>query len=125
MTRRKNFGGQATPSIIDGEYERCNFMHPQPIDSGSGVFVGVRLFPGDDTPRTFINCNLTNSEVPPGSTVTGCNTAIVQRNQFSRSERVTIDGFEVSIDHHKSIVHGRWTSSGYEYRQTPEEFETD
>ena len=125
MTERKNFFGQPTPSIIDTEYRDCNFSQPQPVDSGGGVFVGVRLFPGDDSARTFVSCNLGNAEVPPGSTVTGCNTAIVERGVLSRTETITIDGESTDIEYHKNVVHGRWTSSGYEYKGTPDEYEVD
>lgn len=125
MTKRKNFVNQTTPSIIDTEYLECNFGHTQPVDSGGGVFVGTRLFPGDDTPRTFTDCNLINCEVPPGSTVTGCNTAIIQRRLFDFSESVTVDGQTVTIDHYKNVVHGRWTPSGYEYKGTPDEYSVD
>lgn len=125
MTEWKNFTGQPTPSIIDTEYENCNFNQPQPVDSGGDVYVGVRLFPGDDTSRTFTSCNLCNCEVPPGSTVVNCNTTIVQRGLLSRTEIITIDGDSVSIDYHKNVIHGRWTSSGYEYKETPVEIEGD
>lgn len=113
------------PELEDHAYVECNFSQYQPVDSGGGVYVGVRLFLGDDTPRTFTDCNLSNCEAPPGSTVIGGNTAIVQRDLLSRTETVTIDGVGVSIDHHKNVVYGRWTPGGYDYKTTPEEFEVD
>ena len=54
-----NFRNQETPSLIGIEYECCCFAQSQPIDTAS-VKTGVRLFPGDDTARTFIKCNLVN-----------------------------------------------------------------
>ena len=112
MTKKENFFGQATPNIIDTEYERCNFGQPQPVGSGDGVYIGVRIFPDNDTPRTFIQCQLQNAEVPPGSTVIDCNTSIVQKRIASG------DGFV-------NRIHGRWTADGYEYRDSPTDVETD
>lgn len=125
MTEGQNFRNQATPDIIDDEYVRCTFAQDQPVDVGGGVFEGVRLFPGDDTPRTFTECNLCNCEPPPGSTVTACNTTIRQTNLESYSETVTVDGDSFTLQHHKHVVHGRWTPGGYEYKGTPEEIEAD
>ncbi|MBN2560632.1 MAG: hypothetical protein JXQ75_06855 [Phycisphaerae bacterium] len=77
MTKHKNFAGKTTPAVIDVEYRDCNFSQRRP-EERDGKKVGVRLFPGDDTPRTFIRCNLVNCEPPPGSTLVTCNTAIVE-----------------------------------------------
>ena len=41
------------------EYYRCNFSRYQPVLDGA-TFKGHRLFPGDNTPRTFRSCNLIN-----------------------------------------------------------------
>ncbi len=124
-TRRQNFTEQDTPSIIDTDYENCNFAHEVPVDSGGGVFIGVRLFPGDNTARTFTRCNLVNCEVPPGSTVTKCNTTIRQAMVVTGTSKVTIDSVETTITHHKNVIHGRWTPSGYEYKGTPEDIQKD
>jgi hypothetical protein len=124
-TQRKNFTNQDTPSIVDTDYILCNFFHDQPIDVGGGVFEGVRLFPGDDTPRSFTQCNLVNCAVPPGSTVINCNTSIVETGLLGATETVTIDGQDVVIQHHKNRVHGKWTPTGYEYHPSPIEFEVD
>lgn len=125
MTSRQNFIGQTTPSIVDTEYEECNFAQPQPVDSGGGVYVGVRLFPGDDTPRTFRRCNLCNCEPPPGSTLEQCNTTIKRNRVVTSSEDVTVDGVVTSLDHHSHFVEGRWTPGGYEYHPSPVEIEVD
>lgn len=125
MTERKNFSGQATPSIIDTEYRGCNFSQPAPVDSGGGVYVGVRLFPGDDTPRTFIECNLCNAEVPPGSTVVSCNTTIKRFNVPTGTDTATIDGVTIEMRHHADYIYGRWTPDGYEYKPTPDVLEVD
>lgn len=98
---RKNFSGQATPSIIDIEYQRCNFAQilPDPnVVNDPNEPARVRLFPGDDTPRTFIRCNLVNCEVPPGSTVVKCNTSIVVPNRLIGSITVTVDGSSSSVE---------------------------
>ena len=107
VTERKNFSGQATPSIIDTEYQRCNFAQVLPDPNLPNR---VRLFPGDDTPRTFFRCNLVNCEVPPGSTVTKCNTSIVAPNMLIGSITVTVDGKSSSIDFYgtKFYRDGEW-----------------
>ena len=92
MTKYENFSGQQTPSIVDTEYYRCNFSQPQPVPYRDGLLYGLRIFPGDDTPRTFIECNLSNCEFPPGSNIISCNTAVVSRNQVLESEDVDVDG---------------------------------
>ena len=121
MTRKKNFSNQDTPSIVDTEYSDCNFMHTSAILDGLD-WKGHRLFPGDDTPRTFTNCNLANCEVSPGSIVVGCNTTIFRPEVFDFQDApIEIDGESISINHYKRIVYGRWTPAGYEYRPTPEE----
>ncbi len=95
MTERKNFSGQATPSVVDTEYQRCNFSQTLPDPNLPNR---VRLFPGDDTPRTFVQCNLVNCEVPPGSTVIKCNTSIVAHNMLIGSITITVDGKSSSIE---------------------------
>lgn len=107
LTERKNFSGQATPSIIDTEYQRCNFAQTLPDPNLPNR---VRIFPGDDTPRTFIRCNLVNCEVPPGSTVTRCNTSIVASNMLIGSITITVDGNSSSIDFYGTKFYraGEW-----------------
>jgi hypothetical protein len=114
MTEGRNFSGQVTPSIIDTEYVRCNFSLPYPVDSGGGVLVGVRLFPGDDTPRTFTRCNLINCEPPPGSTVIDCLTSLITTSTVVTE--IIIDGEPLGdvFEETRSFA-GRWTPGGYEY----------
>jgi hypothetical protein len=90
-----------------------------PADATEGAALGVRLFPGDDTPRTFIDCNLLNCEPPPGSIVQTCNTKLVRKSVPSATKEddvVVVDGVEISrTTYHDYIALGRWTPSGYEY----------
>ncbi len=126
MTEDKNFSGQQTPSIIDIEYRRCNFSQPAPVDTGGEVYVGVRLFPGDDTPRTFIGCNLCNAEFPPGSVIEECNTTIARRNVETDVDTVTISGEPVVLQHHADYIYGRLMLDGtYEYKSVPDILEVD
>lgn len=122
MTERKNFSGQPTPSIIDTEYRWCNFSQPAPIDV-AGKKRGVRLFPGDDTPRTFANCNMMNAEPPTGSTVTSCLTCIKERGVAASTDTITIDGVSETVDHHSDLVYGRFdpATGGYIDLPSPEE----
>ncbi len=125
MTEGKNFTNQNPPSIIDTEYRRCNFTQHVPARS-NGKFVGKRLFLGDDTPRTFISCNLCNVEVPVGSTIIDCNTTIKRFKLNTEVDRVTIDGDTISHQHHADFVYGRQTAPGvYEYKPTPERQDQD
>lgn len=126
MTKGKNFSGQVTPGIVDTEYESCNFTQSQPVDVG-GNMQGVRLFPGDDTPRTFTRCNMTNCEPPPGSTLTDCNTTIRENYLPSSPDTLTIDGVENTIEHHINRIHGRFNPEtwGYDYHPTPVDKEVD
>lgn len=91
------------------EYHHCNFGQLQPLDD-NGVKVAHRLFPGDDTPRTFYRCNLSNVEPPPGSTCIMSNTWIVENSiDGPGASTIVIDGVEVHRKQHKrSVVHGRW-----------------
>ena len=126
MTERENFSGQQTPSLIDTDYRQCNFCQPAPVD-GVGLKRGVRLFPGDDTPRTFIDCNLSNCEPPPGSTLTRCNTVIRESYVHTCTETVTIDGEPVELDHHSDYIYGKFDgdSGEYVYFDAPREVEVD
>jgi len=116
MTKHKNFSGQSTPSIIDDTYYHCNFTQPQPVFNRDGSAKGVRLFPDDDTPRTFIECNLTNCEVPPGSTVENCNTSVVSRNVAIETEKIVVDGRTVTrTTKEGNIVHGHYDESSGDF----------
>ena len=106
-TSGKGFVGQATPRIIDDVYEQCNFMSRQ-INEVNGLKVGVRLFPGDDTPRTFIRCNLINREVPPGSTIVGGNTALIQYDVVTSTDSIDIDGEIILLENKSNFCYGRY-----------------
>lgn len=117
MTENKNFCGQVTPSIIDIEYERCNFAHKNCIDDGQKK--GVRIFPGDDTPRTFRNCNLTNCELPPNSTTVSCTTAILESCAYVDSDTVEIDSEVIEVKNYATIIYGNYRDGEYIYRSAP------
>jgi hypothetical protein len=123
MIRRKNFANMNPADIpVDTEYENCNFTQSNPVDSGGGVMVGVRLFPGDDTPRIFRGCNLVNCEPPPGSTLISCNTNIVQNDAVAFEDVTRVDGIEVSRQaFHDHIHYGRWNpdTESYDYNPAP------
>ena len=107
MTKGKNFSGQPTPSIIDTEYRRCNFSQPAPIDV-AGKKRGVRLFPGDNTPRTFIDCGMLNSEPPPGSTLIRSRVPMKGFDIVTSTDTITIDGESESVEHHSDFIYGKY-----------------
>ena len=106
-----NFRNQATPSKIGLVYESCAFAHDLPVDD-DGLMIGNRLFPGDDTPRTFINCNLVNCEPPPGSTLITTNTTIVENGKVVGSDDVTIDGETISTPIIENWIYGKCLADG-------------
>ena len=83
-----NYSGQLTPSDIQDVYENSNFTQP---------LAHTRIFPGDDTPRTFIRCNLKNCDLPPGSTRQGGLHGHEVRDP-GNDETITIDGEGVVIE---------------------------
>jgi hypothetical protein len=114
--RNRNFSGETTPSIIDDTYINCNFSQPEPVND-SGDKKGIRLFPGDDTARTFIECNLVNCEPPPGSTITGCNTTIRENRIYSYSDFVEIDIVTMEIENFVDVIYGHYQQDGsYTYK---------
>lgn len=108
IVAHKNFSGQQTPSLIAVEYRGCNFSQPSPVFR-DGKWVGRRLFPGNPTVRTFIECNLTNATPPPGSTLTRCNTTIRQNRVETGTEIVTINsaGTTATLRRYVNRIHGR------------------
>ena len=80
----------------------------------------VRLFPGDDTPRTFENCNLVNCEVPPGSTVIKCNTTIRRTLVPTSTDEIVVDGESIGNTIYHDIIYGRYVDGVAEYKPTPE-----
>ena len=95
------------------EFEFCNFSRYQPDLSGAQA-KGVRLWPGDDRPRTFRNCNLTNCEPPPGSTLIDCNASVIERDVPDVTETLTIDGEVVdTIQKYNYTFHARYIDGQY------------
>jgi len=117
----KNFSGRDIADIpLADEYYHCNFSRKQPVDN-AGVFTGVRLFPGDDTPRTFRSCNMTNCELPPGSTMIKGNNTIAQFGVLDHADVVTVDGLEVSRQNYTNMIHhGRYNPETGSYDYLPE-----
>jgi hypothetical protein len=74
-------------------YHNCNFARRNPDTSGATP-VGVRLWPGDDTPRRFVDCNLQNCEVPPGSEVIRSPRAIIESDVVLDTNVIVVDGVE-------------------------------
>ena len=118
MIKNDSFIGQTTPSKIDIEYRNCTFSQPAPIDD-NGDKKGVRIFPGDDTPRTFFECNLVNCEPPPGSTLTNCNTTIRDSNLLVNTDTVTIDGQSTNVEERVDRIYGRFNPTTFEYDYKP------
>ena len=94
--------GQLPP--LDTEYVECAFWFEQPVFPGP---VGNRIFPGDDTPRTFIDCNLANTLPPPGSTLIRCNTTLSERHVLKEVDTVTIGATVITRQQLETLVHGR------------------
>lgn len=115
----KNFVGVPVNEIpVADEYVRCNFMQPT-VNLGPPV-TGTRLFPGDDTPRIFRNCNMINCETPPGSTLDTCNTTLREYNVVHQVDETWVDDVLVASETiYKGIIHGKWNGAGYEYNGTP------
>ena len=117
--RRKNFSEVPSNEIpTDTEYRRCNFAMLAPDTSGADP-VGHKLFPGDNTPRTFFECNFTNREPPPGAICVRCNTAIVERDTLIDTDTIVVDGVTVStVQNLGATVYGRYNpdTKQYEYK---------
>lgn len=121
MIKNKNFTNLDIAEIpIDTEYDSCNFGRKNCIDVG-GVKTGHRLFPGDDTPRTFNMCNLVNCVPPPGSTTSNSKSAILERNVLLSSEDIVIDGEIIVAETRGMRTYGYYnnTTGEYEYLPSP------
>jgi len=116
VIEKKNYSGQVSPDVGgETEFFRCNFSQPEPVLDGAD-YIGTRLWPGDDTPRTFTKCNLVNCAFPPGSTVVGGNTTIRRSRVVSATDELVVDGFSLPVSYYVNIIYGRQTSPGvYEY----------
>lgn len=123
VTKGKNFSGQTTPSIVDTEYVECNFAQPEPVLDG-GDYIGVRLFPGDDTPRTFTHCTMTNCEPPPGSTCDRRCT-IKRKQVVVDTDTITVDGQSITLNLYADVVYGHYRDGAYVYLSVPLEIPCD
>ncbi len=120
---RKNYSGMLEPPVQDlvDTYVHCNFSQPAAVTHpGTGKKVGVPIFPGSrEVPREFFHCNLLNCDVPAGSTVSDCNTAIT--TQEVEEELIEVEGIRVSrITKRLQVDHGRYVHDGS--NRTHEEF---
>lgn len=126
MIKGKNFSNQIVPSEIDTEYLNCNFSHSNCI-TVLGQKVGHRIFPEDDTPRTFIDCNMKNCEPPPGSILMKANGvqkgfSVVEAMVIVSTEVVTIDGESIDVHQYADRKHGTYFQGVYSYLPTPVDF---
>lgn len=120
-TTRRNFSNQVPPEVIDTEYVECNFTQKVPVTQGQNRR-GVVIFGADTTPRTFIDCNLCNVEVPPGSTVSGGNTTIKEFEVVDEdnSQEVELpDETLWTFDVPQDVVYGRVNPTTLEYEDKP------
>ena len=74
----KNFRNGKVPTL-QSVYLGYSFCFDQPL-LVDGSYKPNRIFPGDDTPRVFVKCNLVNAMPPPNSTLVRCNTSIIERD---------------------------------------------
>ena len=127
MIEGKNFMGMIVEDIPkDTEYKGCNFSQRQCVDD-AGTKKGVRLFPDDDSPIIFRNCNMVNCEPPPGSTVIDCNGSIMDYDVILGSETVEIDGEEIVCEMRGNRKYGNRDddNGGYIYFPSPKEWEIE
>ena len=126
MIEFKNYSGNPDPDVGgETEFFRCNFSQPEPVLDGAD-YVGVRLFPDDDTPRTFTKCNLVNCAFPPGSTVVSGNTTIRRSRVVKEVDEIEVDGFSIPVEIFVDIIYGIQRPAGiYEYFPEPVEIPND
>lgn len=122
MIKNQNFVGNPNPDIgEETNFLRCNFAQPIPLDK-EGKKRGVLLLAGR-TGLTFTECNLTNCEPPDDSVLIGCNTTIRVASVESEKDTVTVAGFEITIQHHDTVVYGKYDPDEpgkYKDKPTPE-----
>lgn len=111
IVRGKNFIGCMSPKLefIADTYIQCNFSHPEAItDPVTGEKVGVPIFQDTrNTPRQFIRCNLVNCDVPPGSLVESCNTAVT--GEEKEIEIITVKGKPVEhVRRKRHVAYGHY-----------------
>lgn len=121
----KNYSNMMPPAGIT-TFEDCNFAWREPRKAGNKKR-GVVIFP-DNTPRTFIHCNLINCEIPDGSTTPlnanglGCNRNIVEYDVVTDFETVRLDGENFKIEKLGHTIHARVIDGEYVDEPTPIEF---
>lgn len=103
----------------DLEYRHCNFSQKTCVHE-NGTIRGHRLFPGDDTPRTFIRCNMCNCEPPPGSTCVQCGGTICDIAVLDSTNIIDIDGFKIEQNTYVNILYGRFRDGVYNYKSVPQ-----
>lgn len=118
MVKDKNFSNQIIPRIIDIEYRDCNFSHSNCL-TVLGKKVGHRIFPDDDTPRIFIDCNMTNCEPPPGSSMINSYSTITERMIVTNVEILQIDAEQIEVNDYADRIHGFYYEGVYTYHSTP------
>lgn len=124
----KNFSGMTTPPPpydVETQFVGCNFAFQSPVATGDpDKPVGNRLWPGDDTSRSFRDCNLLNCETPPGSNVQDSNTTLT--DDEGAQESIVIDGLQIDSVTGIQVTYGRWRPSldAYEYLEPPNKSET-
>lgn len=100
------------------EYRNIVIKFNQPDTSGPSP-VGKELWPGDNTPRRFINCNLINVAVPPGSELIATTAQIVEYDIPVGSDTLTIDGVVLHTSNYtENRTHGRFRGNGV-YQELP------
>ena len=80
MIENENFSNIIDPTESD-IYKNCNFTWNKELDEENGKPKGIPIFSNNDTPRTFISCNLVNRIPPPNSKIIDCNTNLVDYNK--------------------------------------------
>lgn len=115
MRKTKNFRNGEIP-YVQKEYEGQCFAFDQP----DGILPN-RIFPDDDTPRTFIGCNLVNAVPPAGSTLVMCNTSIIKRGLSVLGDEIIIDGVSIQEENYEDEILGRTNPDTLkpEYKEIP------
>lgn len=91
MIENKIFANPAPNEVPkDSEYRGCMIKFDAPDTSGASP-AGNELWPGDNTPRTFIDCNLINVAPPPGSTLIRTNATVIEYGIAAGSDTLTVD----------------------------------
>lgn len=113
LAKDQSFVDQVPPKTIALTYHGCNLMQRAPVlDKKTGKYVGVRIFGTDFTPRTFIDCNLINVDVPIGSVVQKSNWNVIQYDVADGKESIVTAFGTVEAERTGMRVLGRYTAPG-------------